>query len=263
MRVLAVSSQKGGSGKTTLAAHLAVEAERQGAGPVALIDTDPQGSLSNWWNARVSETPALVEADTEHLADACDKLRDAGAGLVIIDTPPAIIWTIVQVIKVADQIIIPVRPSPHDLVAAGTMVDLATEYGKPTVFVVNGATSQARITGQAAIALSQHGKVVPTITHNRTAFAASMTDGRTVMETAQSERAAEEIGKLWKYFAKQLDLNSPPESAEEPLDTRSDATWAGPAENNSGAVVQGSNAREENENSSQHRQGADLEEAKS
>ncbi|MEE8145212.1 MAG: ParA family protein, partial [Kiloniellales bacterium] len=58
MRVLTFASQKGGSGKTTLAGHIAVQAEREGAGPVAIIDTDPQGSLAEWWNERQAETPA-------------------------------------------------------------------------------------------------------------------------------------------------------------------------------------------------------------
>ena len=60
LRVLVFASQKGGSGKTTLAGHIAVEAERQGAGPVALIDADPQGSLAKWWNARQARTPAFI-----------------------------------------------------------------------------------------------------------------------------------------------------------------------------------------------------------
>ena len=60
MYVIAVASQKGGSGKTTLAGHLAVQADRTGFGPVALVDTDPQGSLSEWWNARTAETPLFA-----------------------------------------------------------------------------------------------------------------------------------------------------------------------------------------------------------
>jgi chromosome partitioning protein len=61
MYVLVLASQKGGSGKTTLSGHLAIEAEQAGVGPVALIDCDPQGSLSDWWNSRVSPTPHFVK----------------------------------------------------------------------------------------------------------------------------------------------------------------------------------------------------------
>ena len=68
MYVLAVASQKGGSGKTTLAGHLAVQADRVGAGPVALVDTDPQGSLAEWWNARTAETPLFARTGADRLA---------------------------------------------------------------------------------------------------------------------------------------------------------------------------------------------------
>ena len=61
MIVVAVASQKGGAGKTTLAGHLAVEAEQAGFGPVTLIDTDPQGSLSQWWNTRAARTPQFAK----------------------------------------------------------------------------------------------------------------------------------------------------------------------------------------------------------
>jgi chromosome partitioning protein len=89
VRVLVFASQKGGSGKTTLSGHIAVEAERTGDGPVALIDTDPQGSLAKWWNARAASTPAFAQASLEEL-DAClAHLKSIGFKLIVIDTPPA------------------------------------------------------------------------------------------------------------------------------------------------------------------------------
>ena len=204
MKVVAVTSQKGGTGKTTLSGHLAVQAERSGAGPVALVDTDPQGSLTNWWNVRGLETPAFVQTSIAALSADLARLGEAGIKLVIIDTPPAITWTIVEVIKVSDLVVIPVRPSPHDLAAAGSTVDLVEDLGKPMVFVINSASQRARITGEAAVALSQHGTVAPTTVHNRTDFAASMIDGRTVMEIARARRSAEEIESLWQYLARRL-----------------------------------------------------------
>src|SRR5882757_5067524 len=124
MIVVAVASQKGGSGKTTLSGHLAVEAERVGAGPVALVDSDPQGSLSEWWNARAAETPRFARTSPARLAESIDQIRDMGIRLLIIDTPPAIEATITEVIRISDLVIIPVRPSPHDLRAVGATVDI-------------------------------------------------------------------------------------------------------------------------------------------
>ena len=82
-----------------------------------------------------------------------------------------------SVISVAELIVVPTRPSPHDLRAVGATVDLCERSGKPLLFVVNAATPKARITGEAAVALSQHGTVAPVTLHQRTDFAASMIDG--------------------------------------------------------------------------------------
>ena len=68
MRVLALASQKGGSGKTTLSGHLAVQAQMSGAGPVCLIDIDPQGSLADWWNEREADMPAFAQTTVARLA---------------------------------------------------------------------------------------------------------------------------------------------------------------------------------------------------
>lgn len=204
MQVLTVTSQKGGSGKTTLSGHIAVEAERQGAGPVALIDTDPQGSLSKWWNARSAPTPLFVQTTVARLPEDIERLREQGIKLVVIDTPPAITSTIFDVVRVSDLVLIPVRPSPHDLRAVGATFDIVESLNKPLVFVINGASGRARITTEAAIALSQHGTLAPSIIHHRTDFAASMIDGRTVMEIAKGERSAAEITALWEYVVTRL-----------------------------------------------------------
>ncbi len=205
MKVIAVVSQKGGTGKTTLCGHLAVQAERAGAGPVVLIDTDPQGSLSDWWNARGAESPAFVQTTLATLPHDLAALREAGAELVFIDTPPAMTFAIVDVVANADLVLIPVRPSPHDLAAAGATVDLVEKLGKPLVFIVNGASPRARITSEAAIALSQHGTVATGFVHHRTDFASSMIDGRTVMELPRAPRSSGEIDALWAYVAKRLE----------------------------------------------------------
>jgi chromosome partitioning protein len=204
MRVMAFASQKGGSGKTTLAGHIAVQAERAGAGPVAIIDTDPQGSLSDWWNSREADTPYFAQTFISRLNDDIERMRAMGIALLIFDTPPAITATIEQVVRLCDLVVIPTRPSPHDLRAVGATVDLCEKLDVPLVFVLNGATQRARITAEAAIALSQAGTVAPVTIHHRTEFASSMIDGRTVMEISCNPRSVEEIEELWEYLADRL-----------------------------------------------------------
>ncbi|MBA2918568.1 AAA family ATPase [Sphingomonas sp. MAH-20] len=207
MRVLAMASQKGGSGKTTLSGHLAVQAQLAGAGPVVLIDIDPQGSLADWWNEREAELPAFAQTTVARLASDLDILRQQGFKLAVIDTPPAITMAIQSVIAVAELIVIPTRPSPHDLRAVGATVDLCDRAGKSLMFVVNAATPKAKITAEAAVALSQHGTVAPVTIHQRTDFAASMIDGRTVMEVDPKGKSAQEVAGLWSYISDRLEKN--------------------------------------------------------
>jgi chromosome partitioning protein len=207
MRVLAMASQKGGSGKTTLSGHLAVQAQRAGAGPVVLIDIDPQGSLSDWWNERDTEYPAFAQTTVSRLSADLEVLRQQGFKMAVIDTPPAITMAIHSVITVAELIVIPTRPSPHDLRAVGATVDLCDRAGKPLIFVVNAATPKAKITSDAAVALSQHGTVAPVTLHHRTDFASSMIDGRTVMEIDPNGRSAQEVVALWSYIGDRLEKN--------------------------------------------------------
>jgi len=204
MRVIVFASQKGGSGKTTLSGHIAVEAERQGAGPVALIDTDPQGSLAKWWNVRQAPAPAFIQSVFSNLFQDLDRARDEGFRLVVVDTPPAVTRAISEVVGYADLVIAPTRPSPLDMRAVGPTVDIVEGRGKPLVFVVNAATPKARITSEVAIALSQHGVVAPQIIHQRVDFAASMIDGRTVMEIDPICKSAQEIAALWRYLDDRL-----------------------------------------------------------
>ena len=207
MRVLAVASQKGGSGKTTLSGHLAVQAHRAGAGPVVLVDIDPQGSLADWWNEREDAEPAFAQTAVARLAADLAQLREQGFKLAVIDTPPAITMAIQSVIAVSELVVVPTRPSPHDLRAVGATVDICARAGKPLIFVVNSALSKARITSEAAAALAQYGTVAPVVMHHRTDFAASMIDGRTVMEVDPHGRSCKEVEQLWGYLAEQLEKN--------------------------------------------------------
>lgn len=210
MHVIVVASRKGGSGKTTLAGHLAVQAERAGAGPAALLDSDPQGSLAAWWNARAARSPHFVQTSLEALPDSLKRLREDGTRLLIIDTPPALTTAVDQVVRLSDLVLIPTRPSPHDLRAVGATVALVEHLGKPLIFVVNSAPPRARITADAIAVLSRYGPLAPSIVHQRVDFASSMIDGRTVMELPGPSRSGEEIAALWAYLEGRLGASARP-----------------------------------------------------
>lgn len=193
-----MASQKGGAGKTTLCGHLSVQAALDG-NKVAIIDTDPQGSLAAWWNERESDSPAFVSSSITKLQNDINLIKNEGFDYLFIDTPPAVTETIEMVVGVADLVVIPTRPSPHDLRAVGKTVDIVNDCNKRMVFVINGAANRARISTDAAIALSQHGAVCPTVIYQRTDFASSMIDGRTVQEMDKASKSAIEVGELWKY----------------------------------------------------------------
>lgn len=199
MHVIVLASQKGGVGKTTLAAHLAVAAEVAGDGPTVLIDTDPQGSLSVWWNVREADTPTLASTTVIDLPAKLEALAKAGYQIAVVDTPPAITEAIGTVVRSADLVLIPARPSPHDLRAVGSTVELVHQAAKPFIFAVTQAKPNARLTVQAVAALSEHGVVAPVIMHDRVDYAGSMIDGRTVMETDGKGRSSSEMAELWEF----------------------------------------------------------------
>jgi len=204
MHVIVLASQKGGAGKTTLAAHLAVAAEAASAGPAVLIDADPQGSLSAWWNVREAQIPALAPATIAELPAKLTALAEAGYAVAVVDTPPAITEAIAAVVQLADLVVIPTRPSAHDLRAVGLTVELVQAAGKAFVFAVTQAKPNAKLTVQAMAALSEHGVVAPAIVHDRVDYAGSMIDGRTVQETDPRGRSAAEMAELWKFVQAQI-----------------------------------------------------------
>ncbi len=204
MITIALASQKGGVGKTTLAAHLAAKAEQAGVGPVVVLDTDPQGTLAGWWNAREADDLQFAKTQISVLTRNLADLRQRGFGLAVIDTPPAVTASNAQVIKMADLVIIPVKASPNDLSAVGATIDLVEANSTPFFFVVNDANRQAIITSTAKKELAKHGIVAPAIIGSRVAFAEAMIDGRTVGEVDASNPGAEEIDALWTFTAAQL-----------------------------------------------------------
>jgi chromosome partitioning protein len=198
MKTVLITSQKGGCGKTTTAAHLAVEIERAGDGPVVIVDADPQGTLSMWRNKRKAESPRATTPPSlaglrEHLA----RVERAGIAYAIIDSPPARGPENDALLQTADFVLIPIKASPADIWAIGPTLQAVTAAGKPFAFLLNGVKANTRITAQAAALLSKHGQVLDAFLGDRVDYAAALTDGRTAPEIAPSGNAAREIAALW------------------------------------------------------------------
>ena len=125
MKAIAVVSQKGGAGKTTLALHIAVAAELAGLS-AAILDMDPQGTAERWGEWRKEEPPAVVAAKTTTLARRLEQARAAEGDLVVIDTPPLAQAEAREAARAADLILIPCRPSAFDLDAIRITATLRT-----------------------------------------------------------------------------------------------------------------------------------------
>jgi chromosome partitioning protein len=208
MKVIVLANRKGGVAKTTLTGHLAVAAELAGDGPVAVIDTDPQASLAKWWDGRAAETPVFINATLNDLKGQLAILADNGFRYAFIDTEGSFKAEIGWVIDTADLVLMPVKPSPHDLRAIGETVDQVAEKQKPFAFVLTQAKQTAILTVQAMAALSAHGVVSPAIMHDRVDWASSMTDGRTVLETDASGRSAAEVRDLWNFVKSRINAST-------------------------------------------------------
>jgi chromosome partitioning protein len=198
MQVILINSQKGGTGKTMLAKHLSVEAELVGDGPVFLIDTDPQGSLTAWHNKRQSAVPQLVELPFDGIEKGLEFLRRHGAGFCFIDTASGRVEVAQELFKFADFVLFPVQASEDDLVAAPVTVRALRQSGVPFIFVLTRVKANTIITAQAAAILSKHGEVAGTFIGDRTGYKSPYPKGQTITEAQPNGTAAQEISALWK-----------------------------------------------------------------
>ena len=206
MRVLAFASQKSGAGKTTLAGHIAVQAQRAGTKPVVLVDVDPDASLTDWFALREEDDEPLkvARSNLKDLPGKLQQLRADGVELVVIDTPPTLHQAIDESIIAADLVAIPTRPCAHDLAAAGATVEAVQRHGKPFVFVVNGTEPEGELGPEVVMALAQHGSIATVSIPRSVAMLETMVDGRTVMELPDNPAPASEVAKLWDYLSKRL-----------------------------------------------------------
>lgn len=197
MQVIVINSQKGGSAKTMLAKHLSVEAERAGDGPVFLIDTDPQGSLTVWHARRESEAPQRVELPFEGMSRGLNLLRKHGAAYCIVDTASGRVEVAKELYKLADFVVFPIQASEDDLTAAPVTVQALKDAGVPFMFVLTRVKANTLITAQAAAMLSKHGQVAETFVGDRTGYKSPYPKGQTITEAEPRGVAAKEMAALW------------------------------------------------------------------
>ena len=208
MRVVMVAKQKGGVGATTLARELGVAAAAAGK-RVVFVDLDSQGTLRGWWNRRTEgaqgdPNPALATPPPTQMADAIERLRAAGAELCVIDTPPSVHAFLGSVMRLADLVLLPTRPTTDDLEALPAILDLVEEAGRPFVFVPTQVPAgRSRLYDDALPVLAQRGRVAPPL-RLRADFPVAAATGRTASEIAAKGRAAEEVEALWEFVAGDL-----------------------------------------------------------
>lgn len=197
MKTLAILAQKGGSGKTTIAVHMAVCATRSKL-RTALIDIDPQGSAADWNESR-PENKRLdsVKATAGQLAALLKQAKSAGADLVIIDTAPHANSAAAEAATLADLILIPCRPSRFDLKTIGTSTEIA-KLAKTRAVVVINAAPRGKMSDEARTALEGQGvTVIEPVMQQRAAYSHAVIDGQAVHEYEPDGKAAAEIDALF------------------------------------------------------------------
>ena len=210
MKTIAVVSQKGGAGKTTVALHIAVAADRAGLS-VALIDMDPQATAETWavWRKN-DEHPAVVAAKAPTLARTLEKAAKLGAELVVIDTPPLAQAEASEAVRAADLILIPCRPAAFDLHAVRMTARMAQTSSKPAFVMFNGGPPNApHVYAEATDLVKQIGlPVAPVRLSDRAAFRAATNTGQAAQEIEPKSKAASEVDAMWQWLARCLDLKT-------------------------------------------------------
>ena len=201
MKVLTIANRKGGAGKSTCAAHIAVEAVKSGYKTI-LIDLDPQKTLNQWWDNRISEEPHLTDAPPSDLEKKIQELEEKNFDLCIIDTPGDASIKSVSAIRVGDVVLVPSKATAPDLAAIGRTIALLKENNKNFIFLVTQGNPSSKNPLQAISVLSEFGPVAPSVMSNRTSFANAMGVGESASDI--DKNAARELDIIWAFVEEKL-----------------------------------------------------------
>lgn len=206
-RVVTLAQQKGGSGKTTLAANLACVAADEGR-RVALLDTDPQGSLGRWFMARRARGEALVTFATSSawgVTFECERLvRDHD--VVFVDTPPKVDADLRPALRESALVLVPVATSQVDLWATESVLDLAKRERAAVLLVLNRAAMRTKLAGEIVSSVAAIGPLARSVVSHRVLFAEALGRGGSAVEDQPRSAAAAEVRALWDEVAEAAGL---------------------------------------------------------
>ena len=203
MKTVALISQKGGAGKTTLAVCLAVAAEQAGLTSI-ILDLDPQATACNWGDRREAETPVITDVQPARLTAALTRAEQEGVDIAFLDTPPRSEHAALAAARAADLILLPVRPQIYDLETIRQTRDLIAMAGeaKPTVAILNGVPPRGSRGHQAESAVQSMDLPVAELRFvNRTAYGDAAALGQTPTEYEPSGKAAREVLNVYMYVS--------------------------------------------------------------